>query len=147
MPNRNWRKWKPNAVDLHSRCFDLNVFVKPPTPIGMGTSESHFSLWMSGDFWAWSVKILVFSSPVSYMLLSFGFFFNNNLRHTLKLLLKMVGNFPEVLNFNRLNFISNYRSVLPVHWFVNHWKAGTNFKISLLWWFSQMTLGRPLKMY
>jgi hypothetical protein len=61
----------------------------------------------------------VFASPTGYMLTSFGvpllnwgIFYKSS---------KMIGNFPEVLNFNRLflklnRFIYNQLPVLPNHW-------------------------------
>ena len=68
----------------------------------------------------------VFPSPTSYLLMIFGSLYEIGVYSINSS--KMMGNFPEVLNFNwlflKLNqFICNEQPVLPVHW----WKLDTLF--------------------
>ena len=61
-----------------------------------------------GDFQVYSIEILVFASPTGYMLTSANFPFLNWVYSVHSS--KMIGNFPAVLNYNRL-----FLKLQPVH--------------------------------
>ena len=91
--NRIENRYFPNLVMvLGSAC--LYVFLTEH--IGL----PHCIHQCPGSFWAQqSVKILVILNPTGYMLTSSGFAAFIHLRYILQIPSKMIGKFPEVLNF------------------------------------------------
>ena len=55
---------------------------------------------VQGNIWPHSIKILVFPSPIDYMLWSFGF--SLLIRGILCIFLEIIDKFHEVLKFNQL---------------------------------------------
>ena len=107
--------WDTTCNNKIKSCFYKQSFIVCSVPM------------LQGDVWALSIRILAFPSPTSYMLWSFRCFcfvwkgqkanakyikinFFDLRYRSLCILLKVIGNFPEVLNFNQ--FICNKRSVL-----------------------------------
>ena len=87
-----------------------------------------------GDFWAYSVEIRVFSKSNHVHADIFRFFLMILEVYALNSI-KLMGNFPEVLNFNRsflkLNrFICNYRSVRHFRLKLNKKKIQAELKLN-----------------
>lgn len=79
---------------------------------GLGLGEVCF-MWPSfceqchGRFFAWSVEILVIPISTGYMLPSFGFLYYIKEYSTYSS--KLISNFPEILNLNRLYLQLNWK--------------------------------------
>jgi hypothetical protein len=90
-----------NVMHLnHGHLFKTNTIDEVKSGINKQQASIRTSDWR--DFWAYSVEILVSGSPTGHILTSSGFLLLNwGVKFTINSSV-MIGNFPAVLNFNRL---------------------------------------------